>query len=426
MIGFFKSTYSQLTLIFGLLLLFNFIVIMLSLRQITVTPAANQMARQINNQVISLKPLLKNISFNQAKEKLNDLYSSNQIIVSVNPQAKPFPSLKFYQTLKNKLYIEGANQVLLKESATQSMIFLKPQWLKNYWLGVTFQPFIQKVSKWFVLLIVALMLMSMFAAYFFSRYMLKPLKQLANMATDIVEEKKNVNDIHIKGTTEVQEIGQLVKSSALQVQQLNKEKEMLLAGVSHDLRTPLARMRLQAEFLNDNDIRNNLVQEIEEMDHIIGDFVTFVRLGTIEEFQTIDLVRLISDTVNNYHNNGQYIEWRTVKKSLQMQLKPLSIKRMLTNIYDNAFKYGESPVVITLEQTQDLVKVCIRDHGNGIENTDITEIFEPFFMSQTADNQYGSGLGLSIVKKLAQQNKAQVHAENHKNGGLIICIEWHL
>lgn len=425
MAGLFKSTYSQLTLTFGLLLLFNFIVIVLSLRQFTITPAANQMAMQINNQITSLKPLLEDKNINEAKEVLYNLYPSNQISVTLNPKAQQLPRLKFYQVLENKLTVAGSKQVLIKESKINSLIFLKPKWMQDYWLSVSFQPFIQKVSNFILALIVALMLMSMFAAYFFSRYMLKPLKQLANMANDIVEDKKNVSDIQIKGTTEVQKIGHLVKNSAIQIQQLNKEKEMLLAGVSHDLRTPLARMRLQAEFLDDVEIRNSLVQEIEEMDNIIGDFVSFVRLGTIEECLRVDLVQLISESVNHYSENSHLIRWQTDIQSLQMPLKPISIKRMLSNIYDNAFKYGCPPVLISLEQSKNHVKICIRDHGEGVDDKEISEIFEPFFMAQQIDNQYGSGLGLSIVKKLAQQNNAQVHAENHKNGGLVICIDWH-
>ena len=96
---------------------------------------------------------------------------------------------------------------------------------------------------------------------------------------------------------------------------------------------------------------------------------------------------------------------------------------MLTNIYENAFKYGKPPVKITLEKESDLAKIMIYDHGKGIAEKDFEKIFEPFVMAQSSKNEYGSGLGLSIVKKLAQQNNARVSASNHINGGLQIEIK---
>jgi len=420
--GLFKSTYSQLTLMFGLLLLINFVIIILSMRQITFSPAARQMALQLNNQLISIKPLLINKNIDKVESIIQNIFPSGQIKVTQNPKAGKLPQLKFYQELEKQLKQQQIEGVLFKESKDEAMLWIKPTWAQNYWLGVTFQPFMKDVSRLFVIVIVVLLFLSLLAAYIFSRYMLKPLKQLAHVATDIAENKPMLKTIKDSGTTEVREIVKLVRLSAQKIQKLNKEKELLLAGVSHDLRTPLARMRLQAEFLSDEEARDNLIQDIEEMDQIIGDFVTYVRLGTTEKFQKSDLVLLIKESIKLYAKTGNNIEFNISDKSYIMSLKPLCIKRMLNNIFDNALKYGQAPVQVTIEQNNSEVIICIRDHGKGVDETELASVFDPFVMAQTKDNQYGSGLGLSIVKKLAQQNNAQVRAENHKNGGLQICI----
>jgi two-component system osmolarity sensor histidine kinase EnvZ len=419
-----QSTYSQLTFMFGGLILFNFIIIIVALRQLTIYPAATQIGELLNNQINSIKSVIKDKNLPQAQEFIDNAKLSNQFVLSAQPQAKAFPSYKFYKVLSNQLNKGNNRRLLLQESDEGSKIWIKSTWQKGYWLGISFQPFVTKVSNLLLFLIITLLILSLIAAYFFSRYMLKPLKNLAQMAVAIVEEKDENKNLKIKGSKEVREITRLVKRSAQQIAQLNKEKELLLAGVSHDLRTPLARMRLQAEFLGDDESREVFISDIEEMDNIIGDFVTYVRSGTIEEFQKLDIVNIVGETIEQFCQHGKCMEFNKPDKAIMFAIKPLSLKRMLSNIFDNAFKYGKAPVEVSITQDNNRLMICVLDHGKGLDADELTQVFEPFVMAQTADNQFGSGLGLSIVAKLAQQNNAHVYAENHTDGGLNVCIEF--
>jgi len=409
---------------FGFLLVVNFVIIILALRQITFAPAAAQMALQLNNQMATLQPLLQDKNTDEINSILLQRFAAKEIIIDINPTLKKTPPLKFYRELHKNLLSKYITDVSINESEQVSKIWLKPSWSNNYWLGFAFQPFISKVTKMFLILFLALMFMSLLAAYFFSRYMLKPFKQLTHLAADLVHDQALDESHKIKGTTEVIEMTRLVKKSALKIQQLHKEKELLLAGVSHDLRTPLARMRLHAEFLSDNETRDSFIQNIEEMDHIIGDFVSFVRLGTLEEFEKTEVDDLIKKTIEPYSSHGTSILFSSNSTKTKLYLKPLSLKRMLVNIIDNAIKYGQPPIEIKTKLTDDKLTICVRDHGKGLSEQELKSIFEPFVMAQTTDNTYGSGLGLSIVAKLASQNKAKVWAENHTLGGLVVCIEF--
>jgi len=417
-----KSTYSQLSLMFVFLLLLNFIVVLIALRQFTIVPTANQIANLINNQIKSIELLAKGKSIEHAQIEINNAFPNSEINLNLLPEGVNFPNLTFYNVLKNKIIQANNAQVKLQTMVNKSIIWTKPYWSQDYWIGIEFQPFIQKIINLIALIFSSLLILSFVAAYVFSRYMLRPFKNLANMATEIIEQKSNAKDIEIKGTQEVKEIAQLVKSSANQIQQLNNDKEMFLAGVSHDLRTPLARMQLQAEFINDEETRIALIQEIQEMDSIIGDFVTYVRSGTLEESNDHDIVSIISESITQFSQMGHSINFLAPESPITIKIKPISVKRMLTNIYENAFKYGKAPVIVNIIEDKKQVKVCIIDSGEGIKESDLDAIFKPFVIAQNLDNTFGSGLGLSIVKKLAQQNNAKVIARNHEPKGLEVCI----
>lgn len=417
---FFKSTYGQLTIMFTALLLVNFAVVILTFRYFTFGPAAKQMAQQINNQVSLLEQLLKNNTIRQAQTTLDHVFSDHQIIIAKKPEGDEFPPLQFYQELQQKLNTRQIESYLLQTDSDPPRLWMKPVWSNDYWLGFSFHSYIGNLSYLFFGMVMVLLMMTIPTVYFFSRYMLKPLRQLASMAASIVKGKEITESFQIRGTTEVQNISQMVKNSALQVQKFHKEKEILLAGVSHDLRTPLARMRLQLEFLSDEEARDNMIQEIDEMNQIIESFIGFVKLGAEEKFQQLDLRELVENSIDSYPQKE--IRFTSPSTAVIATVKPLSIKRMLTNIYDNAFKYGNPPVHINLQSNKKETRIVIYDHGNGVKETDMKKIFEPFFMSDSRESKPGTGLGLSIVKKLAEQNHAEVIAGHHENGGLQIEI----
>ncbi len=417
-----QSTYTQLTLMFGVLLLINFLVIVFFLRQLTINPAATQIGKTLYSQIKTLKPLLINKTIIEARHILKNNHLSSQITLKDTPIARTLPDYKFYRTLTQVLKTGSIQDVLLEDTSDVSTIWLKPQWLKDYWIGFGFQPFVAHVSQFFLYLVVILLLLSLLAAYFFSRYMLKPFRELAQMAKDIVEQENTNKSIKFSGTQEVKEIAGLVKSSAEKIQKLNKDKELLLAGVSHDLRTPLARMRLQAEFLPEDESQKLFIQEIEEMDEIIGDFVSYVRSGTIETLTKINLNNLILETIEKMHPHQNLFDYSAKNHLLEVAIKPVSFKRMLSNIYDNAIKYGKPPIKIWTEKQDKYINIFILDHGNGLTKKQLVTVFDPFVQAHSSENAHGSGLGLSIVKKLAEQNNATVIATNHQTGGLMITI----
>jgi two-component system osmolarity sensor histidine kinase EnvZ len=418
----FKSIYLHLALMFVGLLLINFFIMIATLREITIKPSAKQFAEMINNQLQLIQPLLQNQDTSHATDIIDNLLPNNEIVISKDPEANSLPTLEFYNILSAELKQTKNRQILMQDSEKDPRLWIKDQSIAEYWLGFKFQAYSGKITDWVILIFLATMLMSLIAAYLFSRYMLKPFKQLAKMTEDIVAGQPTTELTKINRSNEVNEISQLVEKSALQIQKLNKEKEMLLAGVSHDLRTPLARMRLQAEFLSDTEIQTSFIQEIEEMDQIIGDFVSFVRSGVIEEFETVELISLINESIHGFNQTSQDIKFSAPESKLMLNLKPISMKRVLNNLFENAFKYGKPPVEVELFHDHKKIHLSIRDHGDGVQQDQLANIFSAFVMAESKNNQHGSGLGLAIVEKLLEQNNATISVQNHENGGLQFSI----
>ncbi len=421
-----KSTYAQLTLLFGALLLLNFIIIIATLRALTISPSAAQMSSLLNMQLATLRVLLENKNQQQAQKIIANLGLSKKISLAQSPNAQKIPNLKFYRILATQLHKQKFSQVLSQAEAENSKIWIKPQWHSDYWLGFSFQPFVAQVTTFLSVLLVSLLLLSLLAAYFFSRYMLKPFKKLAEMATSIINNQEHSTDITLSGTTEVQAIAKLVKNSAEKIHKSNKEKELFLAGVSHDLRTPLARLRLQTEFLSDEAMQQDMVQEIQEMDAIIEDFINFVRLGSMEECEEINVETMVNQSILDFkkHQLKAEIILQQPQTKIIHKLKPLSCKRILSNLYENAYIYGKEPIIVTIQQQDNSFNICVKDAGNGVAKEDLENLFEPFFKTHNRHNKKGSGLGLSIVQKLAKQNNAKVHAKNSETGGLVVCLSF--
>lgn len=202
------------------------------------------------------------------------------------------------------------------------------------------------------------------------------------------------------------------------LRQAEEDRILLLSGVSHDLRTPLTRLRLAVEILDDEVYREEMIGDINDMDAILSQFIAFVRNGTNEEAISADLNQLISDTTQKYGNLVKL----TLAPLPLLSLRPVAMRRLILNLVDNALKYGASPVEInTLQQANKLV-LTARDHGKGIDETDAERLLEPFERGEKARTNSGSGLGLAIVKRVVDMHQGQIELHNHPEGGLVVSV----
>jgi len=211
-----------------------------------------------------------------------------------------------------------------------------------------------------------------------------------------------------------------------QVQQLLTNRTTLLGGISHDLRTPIARLQLAMEFLNheqDPKLLEGMHHDLAEMNHLIARTLELAKEmeGTSQDIKEVDLSTLISDLITAHEHQGGTVKWEKPPPCM-LQTNPTALNRVLANLLENARRYGENkPIRIELECGINTVTISLLDRGPGIPEDQFERVFQPFYRLDSSRNQTtgGSGLGLAIVKQLCDIYGWQVQLQPRSGGGLI-------
>ena len=275
---------------------------------------------------------------------------------------------------------------------------------------------------WTVVLSLGLIgLLSMAAAWVFVRQLNHPLKMLERAARRIGK-GQSVRLLDTNCPAEIAEVYRAFNQMAYDVEQANRERSMLLAGVSHDLRTPLTRMRLSTELLAsaDPDLTEGMIRDIEDMDAILDQFMSFMRDGSTEAIEAEDINDIIREVVAPL-NTGEERVRLCLEPVPLIKLRRLSMKRVIGNLVDNALNHGgaglEVCTYITRAAAQPYLVVAILDRGPGIDPTECEALFTPFTRGDRARTTKGTGLGLAIVKRIAEGHGATVQLLNRSGGG---------
>lgn len=238
--------------------------------------------------------------------------------------------------------------------------------------------------------------------------------------------------------TGCKELGVLARSVNIlsgKVDELLENRTVMLAGISHDLRTPLTRMALSIEMLSDSknpQLSQRIEQDIVLMNKMIGYYMELACCLTKEKTQETELYPLLQTSVKAVQDCSDIVIKLNVKPSLRCETAwtyPVALKRIVDNLLENAVRYGQSrPVTVSYDiinehETKQLV-IEIRDQGMGIPEVEIKKVFRPFYRLEPSRNPGfgGSGLGLAIVSHLAQAHNWEVKLINATEGGLIAQI----
>ena len=252
----------------------------------------------------------------------------------------------------------------------------------------------------------------------------KPLRRLARAAEQFGRDVPGTPELPETGPTEVREAAQAFNRMQKSIRDFLDERERMLAAVSHDLRTPLTRMRLRVEALDESQ-RGPLQKDIGELQQIMDTTIDIARSKS-EAVTMVDVASLIESLVEDRQDMGQPIQ---LEERLQdpevlfsiapLSARPLSMKRCLANLMDNALRYGGS-VVVGVEERGPMLAVTISDCGPGIPEADLEKVFEPFYRLERSRSRStgGTGLGLSIARSMARMHDGDVVLENRPEGGL--------
>jgi two-component system osmolarity sensor histidine kinase EnvZ len=258
-----------------------------------------------------------------------------------------------------------------------------------------------------------------------------PLARLTAAARSIAQGKRPA-PLPEKGSQEIIQANRSFNQMVDDLQQLEKDRAIILAGISHDLRTPLARMQLEVEMANlSQDARDGIQSDIAQMDAIIGQFLDFARPTEAATFVPVDLSDLLEDCA---HAAGRLADVRTttaIEPGIHVPANATDLRRVINNVIENARRYGKTPgadvteidiachVRMTGHGRRAVVE--IGDHGVGVPDDQIQLLLRPFTRLDTARGQAnGAGLGLAIVERVITRHNAELQVRNRDGGGLVL------
>ena len=193
----------------------------------------------------------------------------------------------------------------------------------------------------------------------------------------------------------------------------------MLAAMSHDLKTPITRLRLRAELLKDGELKNKIAQDLEEMESLVHATLDFMRgVEGAEKAQPLEVMALLESLQADAEEVGGQVAIKGSTTSPYVG-RPQALKRCLGNLIDNALKYGKATTIFVEDNKQALV-IRIQDQGPGIPEGEIERVFEPFYRIERSRGRDtgGTGLGLSITRKIAQLHGGTLTLHNLQEGGL--------
>ncbi|MDR2875649.1 MAG: HAMP domain-containing protein [Methylobacillus sp.] len=269
----------------------------------------------------------------------------------------------------------------------------------------------------------ALMLaLALLGAYVIAARINRPLHRLAQAADQVARGLK-AEPLPEYGAEELRRVSRTFNEMTDTLARLDSERTLLLAGVSHDLRTPLARLRLAVEMLSASDtMKTGMIQDIEDMDGIIRQFLDFIRGLEGETEHREDLNELIRATAERYARGGKLLRLN-LENLPRLMLRPLAMQRLLGNLIDNAFIYGGKNVEIVTRNASGTITLSVLDNGSGIPDHEMPRLLRPFERMNTARGQDGgSGLGLAIADRIARMHGGHLTLHNRESGGLEVRI----
>ncbi|MFO1364079.1 MAG: ATP-binding protein [Burkholderiales bacterium] len=254
----------------------------------------------------------------------------------------------------------------------------------------------------------------------------RPLRALVGAAADIGRGRVPAR-LDESGPEEIRTVSHAFNQMTRDLARLEDDRALILAGVSHDLRTPLARLRLGLEMSGgDAQLKSGMAADIDEIDRIIGQFLDFARAAGGEPPQPTDLAAMAREIAARYRDSGRALT-AEIGAAPEVVVRPMAVRRLVTNLVDNAFRYGGEDVRLRVAPGTRAVVVEVLDRGPGIPADEVERLKQPFTRLETArSGAGGSGLGLAIVDRIVRMHGGSFDLLPRDGGGLVARVTFPL
>lgn len=274
----------------------------------------------------------------------------------------------------------------------------------------------------FVIWMVGTSMLLFLVAVLFLRVQVRSIAELAQVAEDF---GKGIDNKEFKpyGSSEVRKAAIAFIKMKERIQKQITERTQMLAGVSHDLRTPLTRMKLQVALLPEGEDKTDFIQDIDEMEKMLDGYLSFVSGEGGEKSSFVDVNEMILSIINKFRNKKALIRYSTNDQVSAIQGREQALKRALGNVISNAFNYGKT-VSVNLESNNKRLEISIDDDGPGIPSDKREDVFKAFYRLEGSRNKEtgGVGLGLSIAKDVITSHGGKIELLDSDLGGLRVLV----
>jgi two-component system osmolarity sensor histidine kinase EnvZ len=273
------------------------------------------------------------------------------------------------------------------------------------------------------------LLLSLIGAAFISRLINQPLSRISTAARAVAR-GDSPTVLPEQGPTEIREANQSFNQMVRDLKQVESDRAVILAGISHDLRTPIARMLLEVEMAGlSEEALKGMQSDLAQMEAIIAQFLDYARPADPERFTPHDLAASLQKIVGEYQRRSDITITTDIPEKLSLRCNATEIDRLVRNLIENAKRYGKTPgtsiteIHINAYQEGSTIRLAIVDHGVGLPEDQLSHVLRPFTRLDTARSQAnGAGLGLAIVDRVVQRHQGKLEIKNREGGGLAVHI----
>ncbi|MCK8135794.1 two-component system sensor histidine kinase EnvZ [Pseudoalteromonas sp. 2CM28B] len=422
--GFFpRSAFGQTVFLVAALLLINQIVSYVTVSFYVVKPTIEQvnlmLAKQIKTVFIDWED---GVEINdEVSEKFFEI-TGIEVMTQREAMRQGLGQTREYSMLSRSMSEQLNGSARVRISQTDPLIYwVEAPQAPGYWVKVPLSGYQENNLEFLTFYLSSIGFLSVLGGWLFARHLNRPLKALQQAAVKVGKGDFS-SKLEEEGSSEVIEVTRAFNQMSRGIAALENDRRLLMAGVSHDLRTPLTRIRLATEMMNDEDdyLREGIIYDIEDMNGIIDQFIEYLRHHKTDELACEDINALVTEVVNCELKQQRVITFKGNPSVGLIPLSSVAIKRVITNMIENALRYsdGDIEVLSYFNSNKKYVVIAVNDNGPGIPESELESVFEPFKQGDTARGSEGSGLGLAIIKRIIDMHDGKVKLENRPEGGL--------
>ena len=422
--GFFpRSAFGQTVFLVAALLLINQVVSYVTVSLYVVKPTIEQvnlmLAKQVKTVFIDWEDGIEiNDDLSEKFFEITgiDVMTQREAMRQGLGQTREYPMLSRSMSAQ----LNGSARVRITQTGPLVYWIDAPQ-APGYWVKIPLSGYQENNLEFLTFYLSSIGFLSVLGGWLFARHLNRPLKALQQAAVKVGKGDFSTK-LEEEGSTEVIEVTRAFNQMSRGIAALENDRRLLMAGVSHDLRTPLTRIRLATEMMSDQDeyLREGIIYDIEDMNGIIDQFIEYLRHHKREELSCEDVNALVGEVVNCELKHQRSITFKSNPSIESIPLSSVAIRRVVTNMIENAIRYsdGDIEVLSYYNSNKKYVVIAVNDNGPGIPESELESVFEPFKQGDAARGSEGSGLGLAIIKRIVDMHDGKVKLENRPEGGL--------